>query len=285
MEKLSNKDIISDRSDNLGSRTNFTKNSPNNVTQQLLLSSEIGKKPIERKTNEMKAFNFETEKSINKKIRKELDDDSLSYENYRHKDTQKIKKDKKEKKSMNKIIVDDIDNIYSYLSNKSNKVFLFQKIILLTIVCLVSICHWIFLFLFNPKQEKDYCFTKLNQFDSCTPQQICNNYNKKISIILYNNSLNIHNNSLTIHQNFIKEFKAINEYYRPFFVNHNYEISKQRLFSTLDLINYDADKLNMAIILTKKEKWNIFLKFFSLCQRENFYFFSAIIVIISGIIG
>lgn len=285
MEKLSNKDIISDRSDNLGSRTNFTKNSPNNVTQQLLLSSEIGKKPIERKTNEMKAFNFETEKSINKKIRKELDDDSLSYENYRHKDTQKIKKDKKEKKSMNKIIVDDIDNIYSYLSNKSNKVFLFQKIILLTIVCLVSICHWIFLFLFNPKQEKDYCFTKLNQFDSCTPQQICNNYNKKISLILYNNSLNIHNNSLTIHQNFIKEFKAINEYYRPFFVNHNYEISKQRLFSTLDLINNDADKLNMAIILTKKEKWNIFLKFFSLCQRENFYFFSVIIVIISGIIG
>ena len=149
----------------------------------------------------------------------------------------------------------------------------------------MSICHWIFLFLFNPKQEKDYCYTKLNQFDSCIPQQICNNYNKKISIILYNNTLNIHNHSLTYHQNFLEEFKSVNEYYRPFFVNHNYEISKQRLFSTLDLINDDEDKINIAIILTKKENWNIFLKFFSLCQRENFYFFSVVIVIISGIIG
>ena len=285
MEKFSNKDIISDRSDNLGSKTNLSKNSPLNGTQQLLLSSDIGKKTNDRKTNDIKQFNFETEKSINKKIRKEIDDDSFSYDNYKLKDSRKIKKDKKVKKVVNKIIVDDIDNIYSYLSNKSNKVFLIQKIILLTIACFVSICHWIFLFLFNPKQERDYCFTKLNQFDSCSTQEICNNYNNKISIILYNNSLNIHNNSLTYHQNFLEEFKSVNEYYRPFFVNHNYEISKRRLFYSLDLFNYNANKLNVAIILTKKENWNIFLKFFSLCQRESFYFYSSAIVIISGIIG
>ena len=285
MEKLSNKDIISDRSDNLGSKTNLSKISPMNGTQQLLLSSDIGKKTIDRKTNDMKPFNFETEKSINKKIRKELDDDSFSYDNYRRKDSRRIKKDKKVKKAGDRIIVDDIDNIYSYLSNKSNNVFLFQKIILLTIALFVSICHWIFLFLFNQKQERDYCLTKLNQFDYCTPQQICNNYNNKISILLYNNSLNIHNNSLTSHQNFIEEFKLVNGYYRPFFVNHNYEISKKRLFYTLNLINYNSDKLNIAIILTKKEKWNIFLKFFSLCQKEYFYFYSSIIVIISGIFG
>ena len=149
MEKFSNKDIISDRSDNLGSKTNLSKNSPFNGTQQLLLSSDIGKKTNDRKTNDIKQFNFETEKSINKKIRKEIDDDSFSYDNYKLKDSRKIKKDKKVKKVVNKIIVDDIDNIYSYLSNKSNKVFLIQKIILLTIACFVSICHWIFLFLFN----------------------------------------------------------------------------------------------------------------------------------------
>ena len=154
MDKLSNKDIISDRSDNLGSKTNLSKNSHMNGTQQLLLSSDIGKKTTERKTNEMKPFNFETEKSINKKIRKELDDDSFSYDNYKLKDSRKIKKDKKVKKVVNKIIVDDIDNIYSYLSNKSNNVFLLQKIILLTISCFVSICHWIFYFyLIQNKKE------------------------------------------------------------------------------------------------------------------------------------
>ena len=263
----------------------MSKNSPINGTQQLLLSSDIGKKTLDRKTNDMKPFNFETEKSINKKIRKELDDDSFSYENYRRRDSQKIKKDKKVKKTMNKIIVDDIDNIFSYIANKSNKIFLFQKIILLSIVCLVSVCHWIFLFLFNPKQERDYCFTNLNQFDSCRPHKICTNYDKKVSLILYNNSINIHNNSLTFHQNFIEEFKLVNEYYRPFFVSHNYDISKKRLFHSLDLINYDADKLNIAIILTKKENWNIFLKFYSLCHRDYFYFYSVIIVIFSGIFG
>jgi MFS family permease len=142
-----------------------------------------------------------------------------------------------------------------------------------------------FLFLFNPKLEKSYCFSKLNQFDSCTTEQICKNYNNKISIILYNDSLDIHNNSLTNHQNFIEEFKSVNKYYRPFFVNHNFEISKKRLFYSLNLVNYNADKLNIAIILTKKENWNIFLKFFSLCQREYFYFYSVFIVIIAGIIG
>ena len=50
MDKLSNKDIIiSDRSDNLGSRTNLSKNSPINGTQQLLLSSDIGKKQLKEK--------------------------------------------------------------------------------------------------------------------------------------------------------------------------------------------------------------------------------------------
>ena len=285
MEKLSNKEIISDRSDNPGSKTNLSKNSPINGTHQLLLSSDVGKKTNDRKTNDMKPFVFETERSINKKIRKELDDDSFSYENYKRKNSQKIKKENKIKKPLNKIIVDDIDNIYSYVSNKSNNIFLFQKIILLTNVCLVSVCHWIFLFLFNSKKERNYCFTNLNQFDSCIANRICNNYNKRISILLYNNSLNIHNNSVTFHKNFIQEFKLVNEYYRPFFVNHNYEISKKRLFYSMDLINYDADKLNIAIILTKKENWNIFLKFYSLCQAEYFYFYSLVIIIIAGMIG
>ena len=287
MEK--NKEMITERSDNIGLKSNISKNIPNDLSQNSLLSSDIAKKGSDHKTNEIKQLNFPTERSISKKAKKQIDNDSFqSFENMDNDISQRKRSDKKKekyKKINKKIIVDDIENIYSNLVDKTNKLYLFNNLLLFSIAFLVNICRWFFLFMTKPKLENNYCFTKLNQFDSCISDQICNNNKEQINIFLYNYTFDVHNNSLNEHQTFLSEMGFINEYYKKFFVSHNYQISKDKLISSIDMVKYIGDKLNFAIILTKKEQWNIFLYFSSFCQMSKSYFYTILIIIVGGIIG
>ena len=289
MEK-NNKIITTERSDNVKSFVSKN-NNPIDVSRNSLLStSEIGKKISDRKNSDIKQLNLATEKSINKKIRKQLEDDSLhSFDNFdsdypQNKKSNKIK-NKKEKKTLTKIVVDDIENIYSCLIDKSNKIFSIQKYFLFIIVLCTNVIHWIFLFLTKKKLENNYCYTKLNQFDICIPDQICSNINGRINLLLYNDTFYISNKSLTRHQEFIEEMKLINTYYKTFFVSHNYQISKNKLLLPIDMVKYNADKINFAIVLTKRQRWNLFLKFSSLCQRNSGYFYIVLVIIIGGAYG
>ena len=242
MEK-NNKIITTERSDNVKSFVSKNNNPIDVSRNSLLSSSEIGKKISGRKNSDIKQLNLATEKSINKKIRKQLEDDSLhSFDNFdsdypQNKKSNKIK-NKKEKKTLTKIVVDDIENIYSCLIDKSNKIFSIQKYFLFIIVFYTNVIHWIFLFLTKKKLENNYCYTKLNQFDICIPDQICSNINGRINLLLYNDTFYISNKSLTRHQEFIEEMKLINAYYKTFFVSHNYQISKNKLLLPIDLVKY-----------------------------------------------
>ena len=293
MDKNNNKEMITERSDNIPLKSNLSKNIPMDLSQNSLLSSDVGKKTIEHKNNtnnnDIKQLNLTTERSINRKIRKQLENDSLhSFDNFDNDVIQKKKIDKNKKKpktTTTKIIVDDIENIYSNLIDKTSKRYYLQKLFLLTTAFLVNVCHWMFGFLAKTKLENNYCFSKLNQFDNCISSQICSNYHEQINIILYNFTFDIHNHTLTEHQNFMEEMNYINEYYKHFFVAHNYQISKDKLLSSLDMIKYNGNKLNFAVILAKKERWNLFLQFSSLCNMEKSYFYNILIIIIGGIIG
>ena len=285
MEKKQIKENISERSDNPGSKSLLSRNN-DNTHNSLLLSSDVSKKTSDKKVGEIKPL---SERSINKKIKKQLENDSYSWDNSKFEPSndnkQKKKTIMKKKEEFNKIIVDDIQNIYSCITNKSNYKFMIQKILLLLINCLVYVCHWIFLFINIQKLERNYCFTSMNQFDSCSEEQICKNYPQSVNIILFNDTLNVLNNSKTFHQNFLDEFTKINEYYKSFFVNHFYQISKNKLFASIDMISYDSNRLNAAIILSKREQWNIFFKFFSLCQKQNYYFWGIFTIAFASIIG
>ena len=291
MEKKNNI-MTTERSDNANLKSFLSKNNaPMDISRNSLLSSsEIGKKITDRKNSDIKQLNLAKEKSINKKIRKQLENDSLhSFDNFdsdypQNKKSNKIK-NKKEKKTLTKIVVDDIENIYSSIIGKSNKLFLIQKNFLFLIVFYTNVIHWMFLFLTKKKLENNYCYTKLNQFDICSPDQICTNIYGRINLLLYNDTFYINNKSMTRHQEFIEEMKLINEYYKTFFVSHNYQISKEKLLLPIDMVKYNADKINFAIILTKRERWNLFLKFSSLCQRNSGYFYIVLVIILGGAIG
>ena len=275
---------------NLKSSVSKNNNPIENSRNSLLSTSGIGKKIIQRKNTGIKPLNLATEKSNNKKIRKQLENDSIhSLDDFDIDDPQNNKsskiKSKKEEKAFTKIIVEDIENIYSYLIDKPNKIFSIQKYFLLIIVLCTNAMNWIFLFMTKRKLENNYCYTKLNQFDVCSPDQICSNIKRRINILLFNETFFINNKSMTHHQEFIEEMKLINAYYKSFFVTHSYQISKEKLLLPIDVFKYNADKINFAIILTKMERWNLFLKFSCLCQRNNYYFYIVLVMIVGGIIG
>ena len=77
----------------------------------------------------------------------------------------------------------------------------------------------------------------------------------------------------------------INSYYKPLFLSYNYEISQNKLLSNVDPIKNKRDKINFAVILTKKEKWNIFLLFSNMCLKETINLTLLVVIIASGAIG
>ena len=96
---------------------------------------------------------------------------------------EKKKKSKKEKKKEKRYIVDNLDNIFAKLNEPKLKLYI-QELLLYLIVFMVCMYHWIFLFISRSKIERNYCFGRLNQFDSCSTEQICSDYQTKINSIV-----------------------------------------------------------------------------------------------------
>ena len=211
-----------------------------------------------------------------------LDKSILIYEDTMN--SEKKKKNKKEKKKQKRYIVDNIDNIISKLSEPKLKL-IFQEYLLYGIICVVSIYYWIFLFLTTTKFEQNYCYTNLEQFDSCSFEQVCNNQFEQINIILYNHSYNLHNHSFkNRHDLLIEENRIINEYYRPFFLRYADILKKKKLFSKIQMSSIH-NKVNIAILLSKNEKWHLFIRYFIFCDFETYYIIIIIIMAVGGILG
>jgi len=193
-------------------------------------------------------------------------------------DKRKIKKTKKVKEE--RYIVDNLDNILSALKEPKLKLVM-QEYVLYAIIFLVSIYYWIFLFLTTVRFEQAYCYTSDNQFDSCTDDDICDDLN----IVLFNHTFNYHNHKLnSFYKVLIEENNIINTYYKPFFLRYNYLLIKNKTFSKYDLSSI-TDKINFGIMITYKEKYNLFLRFFSYCQYESYFILLLIMICLGGIIG
>ena len=286
MSRKINKEIISDRSDNIAFKSTASKNY--DLSQNTLISKDNTKKLSDKKSNSSKKL--VSEKSFSKKIKRSEDSiyNSDNLENDVDFSTRQEKKDQKKKKkekTVQNIIIDDIENIYISLIGKFSYKLMFQSWIILTISFGVNVCHWLYLFLMKDKLENNYCLTKLNQFDNCIPSDFCDSYEEKLNLFLYNDTLDNHNNSLNEHQNFIKEQSDINFYYKQFFVAHNYNISRDRLITNIDMTKHKTEKINFVIILTKREKYNMFLKFFNICLQEKMNFYFIVVILIGGFLG
>jgi len=261
----------------------------NNNDKDLLDTSakKISSKKIKSESESPKN-NSGTSSKRNKKTNKgDVDSNSANrsllifedkkYEEKKSKSGKTIKKQKR-------YIVDNIDNIFSKLNEPKIKL-LFQELLLYIIVFMVTVYHWIFLFISRSKIERNYCFGRLYQFDSCSPNQICIEYKDKLNLILYNDTFEINNSSMNSHELFVEENKLINIYYKPFFLRYSHLLSTNKLFSKIQMHSNSNDKTNFVIVLTAREKWNLFYRNFSLCEFDNYYIIFVIMIAIGGVVG
>ena len=205
-----------------------------------------------------------------------LSDEKKSFEKKQRNSIKKVKQ--------KKYIVDTMENIISKVSKPKLKLIL-QEFFLYAIVFLVCLHYWIFLFLSTTKFEQNYCFTSQKQFDTCSEEQICGDYTDKLNIVIYNYTMNSYTyNSKNIDDLLIKEYREINNYYRSFFLEYSNLLSKNKIFNKMQM-DSTKDKTNFAIFMTYKEKWNIFLKYFSFCNFDNYYNVFIVMIAIGGICG
>ena len=233
--------------------------------------------------NRNKTISYEEEK---KESASETES-SLRKLEHRYIKNKKIKEEKIKSESYTdtkKTIVDNINNIYSKIKIIPKKIR-FQNIFIFSVTILISIFDWSFLFqLSSNKLERNYCFTNLYQFDSCSINQICKNYNSKINYIIFNKTIDAHDKNQK-ENTFLKENNIINSYYKQFFLKYSFLLTSKQVLNNYQIFSSNRDKSNFAIILANKGQWNFFLRYFFICQKYRYSIMILVMYILGGFFG
>ena len=212
---------------------------------------------------------------------------SLRKLEHRYVKNKKVKEEKIKSQSSidtKKTIVDNINNIYSKIKKIPKKIK-FQNYFIFSIATLITIFDWSFLFqLSDNKLERNYCFTNLYQFDACSINQICKNYNSKIDYIIFNKTIDVHGGNEK-ENTFLKENNIINLYYKQFFLKYSFILTSKQVLNNYQIFSSNRDKSNFAIILSHKGQWNYFLRYFSICQKYRYSLMIMIMYILGGFFG
>ena len=188
-----------------------------------------------------------------------------------------------EKETEKRFIVDDIDNIFALLKEPKIKLRI-QEVLHYFIVFLTCIYYWIFLFLTGIKFERNYFLTDYEQFDTSSDEQVCDFPENSANVIIYNSSFKYLNLSADPNDLYIEEYNTVNSFYRQFFVRYSELINKYGLTTALQP-DYITDKPMLSVVIINKENWELYFRYFSLCEYENYYFTMVVMVAIGGIIG
>ena len=148
-------------------------------------NTSIKKLSVKKQKIDNESLNSKTSSKRNKKaFRLDMESSSanrslliLEERNYEERKRRPSKPKVKEKR----YIVDNIDNIFTKLNQPKMKLHI-QEILLYIIVFDICIYFWIFLFISRSKIERNYCFGRLSQFDSCSTNQICSDYKNNLHL-------------------------------------------------------------------------------------------------------
>ena len=259
----------------------------NNINKQKNQNSKINQKDniYENQASSKGLFFEKSSKTFSKDKKKKRDSLSVSglllsgeHESFEKK---KVKKTKKE--IVNRVIVDDIDNIFALLKEPKLKLRI-QEVLHYFIVFLICVYYWIFLFLTGVKFERNYYFSEYGQFDTASDEQICDNNGNSANIIIYNNSFKYYNFSSDPNEFFEEEANTLNTYYRAFFINYTNLIEDNRLSVTRQP-DYITHKPMLSVVITNKERWHLFFRYFSLCEYGKYYFCMVIVLALGGVVG
>ena len=176
------------------------------------------------------------------------------------------------------IVIDQIESIFSK-QIKVSFALKYQYILILIIILFGYTFHWIILFLTYDKKERNYCYNlHRNQLNVCSSKQACKRYEEKINIFLYDLENSFDNN------NYTKEINDINNNYQLFF-SEQYENSFQKNVFYKYQADFNIETLNCVYVIGVNEKWNLFIRYFSICHGENIYYTIILIYLIGGALG
>ena len=211
--------------------------------------------------------------------------DNFSNSGFSNSDSDYLKNKKKKKKKVkndyrnNKdmYIIASIDSLYSK-QKITNKLLKIHYIYIKYLVLLSGMYFWILLFQTSRKFERNYCFDKnLNQFNSCSQNQVCKKFDERINIFLYNDS--------SFSSNFTYEIININDQIKTFFSKYFYQLSIKKVFGKLQINIDDSERENFVVILNKREKWNFIYRYYSICKYPNYHYVIIISYTLGGILG
>lgn len=175
------------------------------------------------------------------------------------------------------ILIDSIESIYSK-QIRTSRALIYQNFLCLFIILVCSNYIWILNFMNADKRERNYCFSSsLSQFDVCSPLQVCDSYEKKFNLLIYDNSKEYDND-------YLSEISMINKKYKLFFVEQTKFASTQKSYNKYQ-IDINNEPLNCAVVVTAKEQWSMNLRYYSICSKPNIYLMSIILFILGGIVG
>ena len=247
------------------------RNEESNKDSNLIKRAKTIRTKFNQSKKEKESNNLSDNKSSNIKIKSSSSShfSSLSKsESEKAKDNKEInnnnQNEMKEKKSKSPhIIIDSIESIYSKQTKKSFKLS-FQFYLLISISLFASIYHYLFLLITTNNQERNYCFdNNLNQFTACAKEQVCKDYDKRINILIYNDSFNFDND-------FFKETHFINTFYKNLSIRYIDSLMNKKILLKKQIEIYENDRLNLAILLTFKEKWKFYLNYYNICHSSGF---------------
>ena len=243
--------------------------SGNKLSSNIFLFDKVEKRSKNKVKENSKRRDFASQNSLF------LSSEDSSIESKKH----KIKQKKIEKR----YIVDDIDNIFVLLKEPKLKLRI-QEILHYFIIFLICVYYWIFLFLTGIKFENNYFLTDYSQFNACSDEQVCEFPENSANVIIYNSSFNYSNLSSNDKDFFINEYNNVNDFYRAYFIKYESMLNKYKLTLSLET-DYISDKPMLSVVIINKENWNLYFKYFSLCEFDNYYFAMIFIVAIGGILG
>ena len=194
------------------------------------------------------------------------------------------RKKRKIKETEKLFIVDDINNIFVQLKEPKLRLHI-QEILYYFIAFLISVYYWIFLFLTGIKFERNYYLTDSGQFETTSDDvHMCDFPENSANIIIYNKSLNYNHFYSDEKEFFEEEYNSVSNYYKEFLIRAS-DLYNKNGKATVNQALYIIDKPLFSVIIINKENWVLYYRYFSMCEKENYFFIMVMILGIGGIIG
>jgi MFS family permease len=182
----------------------------------------------------------------------------------------------KEKRYM----INKIELVYFHIKNET-PYHKRLKWLIFFIVIIANSYLWNLMFNFSPIRQNIYQYNiRFKQMERISSKTLCNKYETKLNLILYDNRIILNNVS-----NFNDELIRVNKEYMEFFFENSMDLFSIYSNSTINISEPFYNEFNAAVVLTANERYNIYLKYNDICDQSNSLVMFSVFMMFGAVIG